>query len=476
MAEAHRGISVFVSATSEDMREYRAVARNVILDMQWHPTMMEHFGACPERTIDACMNVMDECDVVLLLVAFRRGWVPTVAEGGNGIDSITAHELAHARKKQIPVLAILASETWPGNLWEDGADARRWVKDFRAGLNLPAVFFDYEPETKQEAERLPRFRAKLREVLLQHRERLQAQEAAAEAEDSEFDYLESVREGLSEGISIPFLGMGVHGDGPLGAKSLARALAQDSRHEQSSLATAAEYRERFFGSRATFLRTFQRALEERAGKAEAIPVYDMIVRLDNLPMIISTTCDVTLETALDAADLDYVVVAHIVRSFDGEQDGKIVVLRRGAEPEICLADKVRLEKGERVVYKPLGSPFLHEHFDPDLEIDTVVVTETDHLQFLGRLENQHTQIPTAFTRRFQRCPILFLGYDLDVWQYRLVIGVFESVGARGRLASTLAVRAPASAMEAVAWKRLGADLIQMDPNEFAQKMMEEGKP
>ena len=85
---------------------------------------------------------MRSCDLLLLLMAFRRGWVPTCEEGGNGNASVTAGEVDEARRRGIPVRALLACESWPGSLWEDDQDARIWVRQFRQGLNQVAKFFE----------------------------------------------------------------------------------------------------------------------------------------------------------------------------------------------------------------------------------------------------------------------------------------------------------------------------------------------
>jgi hypothetical protein len=129
-----------------------------------------------------------------------------------------------------------------------------------------------------------------------------------------------------------------------------------------------------------------------------------------------------------------------------------------------------------VIYKPLGPPLLHRYVDSDKEIDTVVITETDNLTFLGRLQNQSTKVPARFHRPLQRHPLLFLGYPLDVWHCRLVMQVFEAVGIGPKHASFVAVRQPASPMEELVWKRLGADLLGIDPNVFAKRVSDELKP
>jgi hypothetical protein len=161
-----------VSSTSEDLKEYREAARDVIMDVGWYPVMMGHFGATPGSTVEVCRNNVSGCDVFLLIVAFRRGWVPNVELGSDGQRSITAWELEAAERRNVDVLAFLAESTWPGNLWEqDDAAAHAWMKDFRANLNLIATLFAYEPVELGSREILPQFRAKLRERLVIFKEK-----------------------------------------------------------------------------------------------------------------------------------------------------------------------------------------------------------------------------------------------------------------------------------------------------------------
>jgi hypothetical protein len=469
-----RELKVFVSSTSNDLHDYRAVARNVILEMGWVPKMMEYFGAIPAPTVEACKSMLKECDVVLLLVGFQRGCVPTPEQGGDGTSSFTALELAFAHAQRIPVLAMLASETWPQNLCERDASAREWVERFRADLNLPAEFFDYEPPTTDEARRLAAFRTKVRGVLLAQRERMARQEPP---ENGGVDYFAGARALLLEGNCIPFLGPGVHSDA-LSTPALVRELWPDVPVEQACLATAAEYAERILPSREAFLQRFERILSKQSAQAPSPPAHELVAHLrlqPPIPLLVSASHDMVLESRLAAAGT-CAVVAHVVRSWNGEHDGKLLVLAPGRAPEICLADKLDVGKVDFIVYKPLGSPLLHARLDPDLEIDTVVATEADHLTFLGRLENQHTKVPSAFHRPFQRRPVLFLGLPLNVWHYRLVLQVFKSVELGSGRARSLAVCEPVSTMEKLAWQNLHGDAIRMDPNRFAARVMEAPTP
>ena len=469
MSHDDRKIRVFVSSTSEDLREYRAAARLVILDVGWDPSMQEHMGASPQDTVDACQTLLEQSDVVLLMVAFRRGWIPTVEQGGNGRDSITSLELAHARQRNIPVLIMLATDTWPGKLWDKGDAAVAWQEQFRGQLNQPAMFFDWEGETGA----LPVFRAKVREVLLGQKERLLAQKVRPGQSASMDDYVKGAYDGLVGGTSIPFLGPGVYGTGPLSADELVRALGgTDS--STDCLATTAEYRERFLRSREQFLQQFRRVLADQEAQVSATAAHNLVAAATKPSLIVDATFDRKLVDTLSAKNEKFAIVSHIVRSAGGEHDGKILVLRPDAAPEICLADKVNLGDNERVVYKPLGSPFLHDRLDSALEIDTVVATETDHITFLGRLKNQHTQIPARVQRLLKKRAVLFLGYGLDVWQHRLFMHVFQSIGGRGPDSATLAVRVADLPIEVVSWQRLvGADVIAMDANEFAKRVLPE---
>lgn len=463
-------LRVFVSSTSEDLKAHRAVARQVIQGLGWHADMMEDFGALPTATVQACCDKLQACDLVLLIVAFRRGWVPSAEQGGNGRDSVTALELAHARAKNIPVLCVMAKDDWPGNLWDRDPAAYAWITDFRANLNLPSLFFGHEDSQGAEEKRLPAFRLIAKDVLLAHKQRLLAlQQADVGPPAQGVDYFPTARDSVLNARGVPVIGHGVYGDGPLSARALARALGGDADARDSSLATVAEYRERLALTRENFLDELTKVVAAQSRDAALPASLQMLLKAGSLPpLIVATTHDQLLEDALAAEGTRrFVVITHILRSADGEHDGKILVLRPGQPEIITPADKVELATDECVIYRPLGSPLLHARLDPNKEIDTVVITETDHLTFLGRLDNQHMRVPTRFTRWLQKKPLLFLGYGLDLWHYRLVMHVFRAIGGRTADVPALAIRKPTSGVEAASWTRLGANLVLMDVNEFA---------
>lgn len=472
-------LTVFVSSTSKDLEDYRAVARNEILLMGWKPKMMEFFGAIPNATMQAVKDELAGCQLMVLIVAFRQGWVPTPEQGGNGIDSVTALELQFAREREIPVLALLASEeTWPGSRYEGDDAKRKWVEKFRAELNLPAAFFGYEAPTTKESERLPDFRGKLRKSLLDFlatQLKKQVGQAGPAPGHGPAQRPDGAISALRSGRCIPFLGCGLYGDGALSTKELIKALSRPDVTEPS-LATAAEYSSAL--TRADFLANLDDIIERQMSRAPAPRVHELLQR-HRPRLIVSTTCDLSLEKHLEKESHKVVIVCHVVRSIHAEHDGKIAVFH-GTEdgaPRLFTADKVDLGdvKHHYVVYKPQGSPLLHRKMDPEAVLDTVVLTEADHLALFGRLENQCTGIPTAFSRYFQQYPFIFLGYPMDLWHYRLIVHVFRAIGVpqsgAGRL-NHVGVRMPTTPMEAVAWERLGIEVVRMDANDLADKALE----
>lgn len=469
-------LRVMVSSTSEDLRSYRAAVCQAINSVGWAPIMMEHFGALAAPTVTACQDQIANADLVLLVVAHRRGWVPLATEGGNGEDSITALELQHARSLKKPVFIFLADSSWPGDRWEDDADARAYVKTFRSKLNQPAKFFSAEPEHGSEAERLPLFRAMVRDELNKHK--LTVVEAALRQNDGETMsaavdlQVNAAGAGLRAGTRIPLLGPGVFGDGPLSTAALINGLTggYDDATSDRCLATVAEYQE-LLGTRDDFLMKFREIITEQTSQTSSAAAHRLVANFDKVPVIVSASWDRILEQTFDSLGIEYLVISHVLRSSDVASPGKVLVERSRGEVSLHVPSELDLRGAERVIYKPMGSPIALPGGDPELELDTVVATEVDHFELFRFLQSQQTGVPTAVIRRLQRWPLVYLGYALDVWQYRLVTQVLKSVGPKQSKAAALAVRGPRTPLEDLSWAQLGARVIAMDPNQFASRLM-----
>ena len=95
------------------------------------------------------------------------------------------------------------------------------------------------------------------------------------------------------------------------------------------------------------------------------------------------------------------------------------------------------------------------------------------MTFIGRLENQHMKVPQAFCLPFKQRKLLFLGYSLDVWHYRLVLHIFCDEGNLKTAKKPFTVRQPASPMEEKFWDELQAHLILRTAESFAQEILSE---
>jgi hypothetical protein len=102
---------VFISSTSEDLEPYRIAARDAVILAGCHPVMMEYFTPQgTRRPYVACMAKVDECDLVVAIVAHCYGWVPEDQPGG-GTKSITWLECERA--KDIIACVVDENHPWP---------------------------------------------------------------------------------------------------------------------------------------------------------------------------------------------------------------------------------------------------------------------------------------------------------------------------------------------------------------------------
>ena len=80
---------LFLSSTSIDLAEYRERVTAAISRLQQQSVGMETVGAEPRTPLETCLRRVKQADALVLIVAHRYGWVPSVGEGGDGKKSIT---------------------------------------------------------------------------------------------------------------------------------------------------------------------------------------------------------------------------------------------------------------------------------------------------------------------------------------------------------------------------------------------------
>jgi Domain of unknown function (DUF4062) len=113
---------VFISSTCEDLKDHREQAARAASANSFSFRMLEYFPASGHvPSVEACLEKVDEADVVVALIAHRYGWVP---DGPNnpGHQSITWMECAHARAtpgKEVLAFLVDPDYAWPPELKEE---------------------------------------------------------------------------------------------------------------------------------------------------------------------------------------------------------------------------------------------------------------------------------------------------------------------------------------------------------------------
>jgi formylglycine-generating enzyme required for sulfatase activity len=148
---------VFISSTSDDLKEHREQAAKAARASGFSPRMMEYFPAGGDKpSLEACLEKVAEAEVVVVLVAHRYGWVP---DGPTNPDdkSVTWLECDHARhvmKKEVLAFLVDTDCDWPVELRE----SYRLVKD----RNKPRPeYLRIVDEVQRNEEKLEQFKKEL---------------------------------------------------------------------------------------------------------------------------------------------------------------------------------------------------------------------------------------------------------------------------------------------------------------------------
>jgi hypothetical protein len=96
---------VFISSTSQDLKEYRKEVRETLLRLNLFPIDMAYFGAQDGDATRVSLKEVNSADLYLGIVAWRYGYVPEGAA-----RSVTHQEYDPARALDLPCLFFLADE------------------------------------------------------------------------------------------------------------------------------------------------------------------------------------------------------------------------------------------------------------------------------------------------------------------------------------------------------------------------------
>jgi DNA-binding SARP family transcriptional activator len=204
------------------------------------------------------------------------------------------------------------------------------------------------------------------------------------------------------------------------------------------------------------------------------PVHRLLARLPPLlrergaphQLIVSTHYDLALERAFEEAEEEADVVSYVAA---GPHRGKFWHRPPGGEPRPIdlpntYASELDLER-RTVILKLRGAIDVM----PEREWESFVVTEDDHIDYLGRGELT-AAVPVGIAAKLRRSHFLFLGYDMVDWNLRLILG--RIWGNRPLAYASWAVQASPDPLEQAFWRQRDVDVLDVEPDAFAGLLLQ----
>ena len=188
---------VFLSSTQRDLDAYRDAAAQTITRIDWHPVRPSEQGTIHAGPmLKRCTEDIARCDLFVLIIGYRYGWVPRAEDGGHGEKSVTMleHEFWKIREKlcgQWPAIVLMASNDDRFLADNENEELRARQLLFRTSVRRETTVhpFRYLPPTDPgHGEAIREFAMTLQDQLVQakdrmaERTRVQALRAQAEAQ------------------------------------------------------------------------------------------------------------------------------------------------------------------------------------------------------------------------------------------------------------------------------------------------------
>lgn len=144
-------------------------------------------------------------------------------------------------------------------------------------------------------------------------------------------------------------------------------------------------------------------------------------------LIITTNYDVLVERTLERRRVPYVALSHLMK---GPKSGRIFCyssLREQPGPSnvqtLRQLEEDLLDRGDHIlIYKMHGTAWLR---CGSALMDSVVLTENDYVDFFA--QDLLNRIPTRILELLRTSRLLFLGYSLEDWNFRVLLRKLQSV-------------------------------------------------
>lgn len=465
---------VFLSSTFDDLKDHREYVIQELRKAGIDVEAMEMWGADPREPKEFSQDHIKGCDFIVLLVAYRRGYVPE--PGGL---SITQLEYRAAVQLGIDALVFLLKDDVP---WLAKFDQRRddpeiinWRDELKKRKGVS--FFNEKPTSVQVLSSLAHFLLK-------------------EGSDGKPGFrppYDEIWSSIRSGKVIPFLGAEASSIvRPKGMiwnpkqpeclptnTELANFLANRANYpshdprDRGDLAIVSSYFA--FASGRPQLRERLRGVlipESRAFPYGGLHRFLAAVPIPQL--ILTTNYDTLIEDAFKAAEKPYDLVIYPAEYAESEYANALLLWRAGESEPLPmaageLAGEIDLAK-RTVILKMHGSVNRESE-----KRDQFVITEEDNVDLLSRIL-LNTAVPSFVYEHASNRRFLFLGYTLTEWNLRVILPnltrLFSSKDEKNRLPSW-AVRSNPSGLEWWLWqKKLNVTVFDMPLHDFVTELNE----
>jgi len=148
---------VFISYTGQDLEAHAEIVSDMVKRLNsgtgrnWVAIDHKFWAPTGRPSVKECMEQVERCQILIVLVAFRYGWVPTPEEGGDGESSITRLEVERARAVGLEVIPFLVEDTARWNVPDieglTDSRAQQRLDKFKSELRKSLAGFFEAPES-----------------------------------------------------------------------------------------------------------------------------------------------------------------------------------------------------------------------------------------------------------------------------------------------------------------------------------------
>jgi len=204
-------------------------------------------------------------------------------------------------------------------------------------------------------------------------------------------------------------------------------------------------------------------------------------------LIITTNYDVLIERILESRGLPYFAISHIMRNsrYAGrflcyktlDQSWTQCILTR-TQLEETLMTMSEDEPDTSLVYKMHGTARLKARVNEEAAqdfVDSIVLTESDYVEFLE--DDRLNKVPTRVLDFMRRSNLLFLGYSLEDWNFRVLLQRLHRIQvkqkqSRKRHWACRLMEQP-DEVERRFWNLRGVELYPVSLDMFLERLMEQ---